>query len=169
MRDIKTYRNEEKTQEELQGARKLYENAHKYVTSITFRAPNPHDLTFVYDAWAKSSSVDVPYEKYKEHNQRIGERLTALLKSGAEIVLAVDETDESHTLGFIIFTDRDDIQEPILHYAYVKQKCRNQGIMKQMLRLVGFSLNNPIKTTTWVRRLNNYLNKPYRFEFIGGK
>ncbi len=105
-------------------------------SEVAFRPCTPNDIMDVVDWWAGSWrrskwAGTTPNNKIKEST---GETVRQLLSRGAKITLAVNKDNESQVLGFIC-TEKTKLNEPVVHFLFVKDYFRRHGISKLLLKV----------------------------------
>jgi hypothetical protein len=79
----------------------------------------------------------IPNNKFSETQ---GEAIRQLIARGAKVTLAVNSDNESQVLGFIC-TERTKLNEPVVHYLFVKDYYRRHGISKLLLKVEDIPLD----------------------------
>lgn len=82
------------------------------------REARPSDRAFVSHAWTESYRARVMSKIEKEISK---------LVHGSRVLIACDRTDDDVLLGFAAMSDAS------LHYAYVKEPLRGEGIARRLL------------------------------------
>lgn len=105
------------------------------------------DGNFIYHSWGNSyrdaalgAWGDIPKATYYK---RVRARIDALIRRGAEIKLAVDPDDPNIILGWMC------AEAPVLHYVYVKEAYRGQGIAMTLLAAVGLAAQKILPCSHW--------------------
>jgi GNAT superfamily N-acetyltransferase len=103
-----------------------------------FREMEPQDYNFILSNWAHSFKGS-PWAGCSPNNlwhSRIKEEVDQLLGRGAHVVMAVADDDRDHLLGFICF-EKPACGIPVIHYAYVKDDFREQGVGSALMDIAG--------------------------------
>lgn len=105
------------------------------------------DGNFVFHSWGNSyrdaalgAWGDIPKATYYK---RVRGRIEALIKRGAELKIACDPDDANIILGWMC------AEAPVLHYAYVKEAYRRQGIALSLLAACELSSPRVIPCSHW--------------------
>ena len=105
------------------------------------------DGNFIYHSWGNSYREaalgawgDIPKATYYK---RVRLRIDTLLKRGAELKIACDPDNQDIILGWMC------AESPVLHYVYVKEAYRKQGIALTLLNACGLSSTNVIPCSHW--------------------
>lgn len=125
-----------------------------------FRPYNPTtDVAFLYAAWIGSyekspwAGVLPGHAAYSIHKATIA----LLLQRGMKVTMAVNPDDDQQILGFIA-------REPgLLHFVFVKDMFRQQGIASALLTSAGFDRTQPLLhtfRTLDARYLGRLVHKP---------
>jgi GNAT superfamily N-acetyltransferase len=110
------------------------------------------DGNFVYSSWLNSyreSAIGGWKSPTGEamalgvYYKRARSRIDALIKRGAELKVACDPEDTNIILGWMCAED------PVLHYVYVKEAYRRQGIALSLLAACGLSSSRIIPCSHW--------------------
>lgn len=105
------------------------------------------DMPFVYNSWMNSyrdfARHAFPNEPAYSVYRRTRARLDALIKRGAELKIACDPDNTTIILGYAC------AELPVLHYVYVKEAYRRQGIALTLLNACGLSSANIIPCSHW--------------------
>lgn len=119
------------------------------------------DLSFLFKAWLSSyrkserAGVIPDHLFYPVHKAAINQ----LIARGMRITMAVSPDDRDQILGFIAYEPG-----PILHYIFVKDFVREQGVASLLLASANFAPDGPIFHTYWTsdlkRRFKNTVHKP---------
>ena len=101
---------------------------------VAFRPATRDDVMDIVDWWVHSFKRSkwagcTPNNKVKEV---FGESIRQLLARGSKLLLAVNPDNEAQVLGFIC-TEKTKLDEPVVHYLFVKDYYRRHGISKQLL------------------------------------
>ena len=116
------------------------------ILTATVREMIEGDKNFVYHSWIGSYRENAPVPGTVPRAtvcKRIRERIDTLLKRGAELKIACDPDDTNIILGWIC------AEPPALHYIYVKEAYRQQGIALTLLNSVGLASARVIPCTHW--------------------
>lgn len=73
----------------------------------------------------------IPNNKFNEVQ---GEVIRQLLSRGAKCTLAVNKDNPAQVLGFIC-TEKTKLNEPVVHFLFVKDYYRRHGISKLLLKV----------------------------------
>jgi hypothetical protein len=105
------------------------------------------DENFIFHSWGNSyrdaalaAWGDMPKATYYK---RVRTRIEALLSRGAELKLAVDPDDPNLILGWAC------AEAPVLHYVYIKEAYRRQGLALQLMGAVGLANARVIPCSHW--------------------
>jgi hypothetical protein len=105
------------------------------------------DHNFIYNSWINSYRDYAPWAKADVPRatiyKRLRERIDNLLLRGCELKIACDPEDTNLILGWMC------AEPPVLHYIYVKEAYRHQGIALTLMASVGLSSSNIIPCTHW--------------------
>jgi hypothetical protein len=109
---------------------------------ISFRPVSPDDIMDVVDWWTGSFrrskwAGTIPNNKFREVQ---GELIRQLISRGAKCLLAVNKSNEAQVLGFIC-TEKTKLEEPVVHYIFVKDYYRRHGISKLLLEAAGIPVD----------------------------
>jgi hypothetical protein len=103
---------------------------------IRYRAATKDDLRFVLSSWVRSyTHRRKPPEGMSLKGWRAGVRVTIadlLRRTTTRAVVACNPLNDTLIWGFAIF---DDGPEPVLHYCYVKEVFRGNGIGTELTRM----------------------------------
>lgn len=104
----------------------------------TFRPAAPGDLPFIYDYWLNSFRDSkwagvVTNDQYRAIYTRT---LQDLFKRGMKVLLAVSVDDPDTLVGFMAYEVRPS-GEYVIHYCYLKDYMRGQGLVKEFLTEIG--------------------------------
>lgn len=104
------------------------------------------DEACVYKAWL--NSYQAPAMRMwaldaRSYYRRMRMRVDALLRRGADLRMAVDPDDRNVILGWGC------AEPPVLHYVYVKEAYRHQGIALTLLAALGLAQEKKIVCTHW--------------------
>lgn len=108
---------------------------------VQYRAATKDDLRFILSSWVRSyTHRRKPPEGMSMKGFRAGVRVTIadiLRRPTTRAVIACNPLNERLIWGFAIFDDPDDYREsePVLHYCYVKEVFRGNGIGTELTRL----------------------------------
>jgi GNAT superfamily N-acetyltransferase len=99
---------------------------------IHIRDATTKDLNFITSSWAQSyyPQCGLGFEDYK-HYQNI---LINNIITNSINTIACDEQDHDHIFGYIIHDMY--MNEPVIHYTYVKALYRRMGIAKALMNEV---------------------------------
>lgn len=109
---------------------------------FTFRAYNEGDLPFIHSSWENSYFQNSPNIKFltravfRVHHRPIRERILA--SPGATIIVCTSKEDPDLILGWIAvepIPTRDDKEAIIIHYLYVKEVFKKEGIASTLISL----------------------------------
>jgi hypothetical protein len=112
------------------------------------------DLDFIESTWVECMRDASPHCRgiesaiYYPHQRATIRRALAR----ASICCAVDPKDTDVIWGYVVF---EPVSPPVVHFVYVKQKFRNEGIGRALLiqALGGVSLEHPFIATQYTDRL----------------
>ncbi len=113
---------------------------------VALRSYDPAtDRDFVYKAWLSSYKRSDHAGMIPDHLYYpvYGAVVAWLLGRGMQINLAVSPDDRDQILGFIAYEPR------VLHYAFVKDFVRRQGVASILLASANFSPASPLFCTFW--------------------
>ena len=116
-----------------------------------------NDRAFVYDSWLNSycdAGVALWGCNRSTFFSRERRRIDSLLSRGAELKVATVIGEGSIILGWMC------AEPPVLHYCYVKEAYRRQGVALQLLNAVGLSAVHLIPCTHWTP-MAEMLGKPW--------
>lgn len=103
---------------------------------IAFRPYKESDLNFIRSSWSSSYYRGADYTKFmspKEFNdQHRPIRDELLLSPNVAIIIACNPNDEDLILGWILVETKED--QFILHYLYVKEVFRREGLGRELVR-----------------------------------
>lgn len=106
---------------------------------IRYRSATKDDLRFILSSWVRSyTHRRKPPEGMSMKGYRAGVRLTIadiLRRPTTRAVIACNPLNDALIWGFSIFDDPDGPGEPVLHYCYVKEVFRGNGIGTELTRL----------------------------------
>jgi GNAT superfamily N-acetyltransferase len=112
------------------------------VIQVAFRPYRPStDIGFLFAAWIGSyktsdwAGVVCDHVTYAIHKATINQ----LLARGMKVVMAVNPDDEDQILGFVAYE-----VGPVLHFCFVKDVFRRQGVAKQLLEAAGIDRTGPV-------------------------
>lgn len=113
----------------------------KFADLVEFRVPKEDELPFILSSWFKSFRKSpwagtLPNNLY--HNC-MKELFDQLVERGMYVYVAAASTDPDQLLGFIAF---EEATVPVVHYVFVKDKFRKQGIGSALMRQAGASADN---------------------------
>lgn len=96
---------------------------------IHLRDATQDDLSFITSSWMQSyyPQSNLSFEDYKHYQNKL---VKNILKNSINTV-ACDETDNNLIFGYIIHDMY--INEPVIHYLYVKALYRRMGIAKALI------------------------------------
>lgn len=100
------------------------------------------DRGFVFHSWLKSfknshyAGVIPMHHYYKVYTEALNDILS---REGTEVVVATnpEESDARHEIFGWCCAERGPGHPPVLHYIYMKQAFRHNGIAKEMLQATG--------------------------------
>ena len=118
------------------------------------RPEKPEDWSFIRAAWTESYRRSrhagcIPAQHWRQVMDLTLEHLKA---SGLAVLLAVDPEDPDHLLGFLAHTGN------VVHYAYVKEPLRRNGICRALLSHIGLHRGESI-TYTFHTNCSTYFHK----------
>lgn len=116
---------------------------------MLLREANQNDLNFIYNSWSytyrKSPIMYRMDVKLYFENQT--KQMHRILKDSC-VYIACDSEDPSHIFGYIVFEDLQNIA--VIHYIYVKNSFRKNGIASYLLESVGINERPCVAThDTW--------------------
>ena len=137
------------------------QNAANINSEIILRPHNKSDINFVRDSWTKTAyqysdlKYIVPFDVFASfHKRAVGKILdspeTALIIAGAE-------GDPDLLLGWICVEKPKKLKGSIVHFLYVKELFRTEGVATQMLNQL--NLETPILFTAMTRKSSKILVK----------
>lgn len=135
------------------------------LTSTVRDYEKDRDEGLVYHSWSNSYREavqhrwgDIPlYSYYK----RMRASIDALLARGAEVKIACDPDDQNLIMGWAC------AEPPALHYVYVKEVYRRQGIGASLVRACGLSSSQVIPCSHWTAFAEEISsNKPRLFRRV---
>ncbi len=99
-------------------------------------------MHFVFKAWISSFEGSpwagvVPAHVYYDIAKM---SINQLLHRGMKIALAVNPDDDNQIIGFIAYESSG----PLLHYLFVKDLFRGEGVAKALLAFAGFDPSGPV-------------------------
>lgn len=112
----------------------------EYLGMCTFRLMKAEDFKFVLSSWLKSFRRSpwaglIANNSYHSVMKQTVDQLSA---RGAQIVVAENRESPGQLLGFICF-ERTKVNIPVLHYIFVKDLFRKQGIGAALLEMAGIT------------------------------
>lgn len=134
---------------------------------VKIRQATESDWPHIVITWLKSFarsdfSRHIDVATYRANHKRLIQKFVET----SDIILAVDEDDESFIFGYIVFEYDRYKQETVLHYLHVKPKFRQFGIGKRLLMLATnqetFIITHYTKPFKWLKQ-TNYKYDPYLF------
>jgi len=117
---------------------------------IELRPVEAGDIHFILDSWLKSyrdAVRNVSDDDYFKHHQA----LIAAIASRSSLVVACDKETPAFILGYVCGELLSDSRGILVHYAYTKQNYRCHGIMRDLLKLLGWNPDMRIYATHWNR------------------
>ncbi len=105
---------------------------------LTIRGMRPTDWRLISDAWQRSYR-NSPWAGVVPNHLWAGlmlEMQDGLLARGADCAVIVDESRPDLIVGFICTERVAGLEQPVLHYLYVKRDFRGVGIAGDLLRSV---------------------------------
>lgn len=99
---------------------------------MIIRDANSKDLAFITSSWSQSyyPQSNLSFDDYK-HFQNI--LMKTILKDSYNLI-ACDDTDQDVIFGWICHTEY--LNEPVVHYLYVKAIYRRLGVAKALMNEV---------------------------------
>ena len=134
------------------------------VLPITIRPLIANDLNFVYDTWLMSyRNTLMPEGGARDKFYRMmRKRVSMLLLRGAKALVAVDPSEPDYIYGFIC------AEENLLHYVYVKDAYRGNGVSLQLTAEAGLGGASPLFCTHWSTAFDRIsIKKPGALRYIG--
>lgn len=128
---------------------------------ILIREFKPEDVNFIISCWVKSS-----YKSSTGYKERLGvyhRGIDSLIKKKYDrkellAYVACMEDDPDLLLGFVVIG-----MDMSLHYVYVKEAFKRQGIGTKLLDHV-FKSRKEIKASFWTKDIK-YIQKIYKVEY----
>ena len=94
------------------------------------RAPRPSDQAFVASSWVRSMS------RTRAESPKIGRDVDLILeRHDTRCLIDSERRDDNRIRGWICYADVPSM--PTLHYCYVRQEFRREGIATQLLDEAG--------------------------------
>ena len=122
---------------------------------VTYRAATAGELPFVFHSWLRSFqgthyAGPLPDDLYYEAYHTAIERLLA--RPGVRVLCAVDagaEPGERALFGYLVIEPATTGQpfQAVVHYAYVKEPFRRNGVFKSLLTAAGVKPTGPLAYT----------------------
>ncbi len=115
---------------------------------VAIRAYRPDgDMPFVYKAWITSYRTSDRAGTVPDHVFYALTKIAInqLLARGMKIALAVSPDDDDQILGFIAY----EAPGPVLHYCFVKDMFRRQGVASLLTAYANFAPDGPLFCTHW--------------------
>lgn len=114
------------------------------MSAIVHRPAKPSDVPFVFDSWLRSfrlahAAGPIPMDMYYPVYRRVLERLLA--RPGVEVLLA-EFAGVDVIFGYLVHErgyrrPRSDEATPLVHYCYVRESSRQQGIAAGLFAAAG--------------------------------
>jgi predicted GNAT family acetyltransferase len=110
---------------------------------FTFRAYEPNDIPFIHSSWENSYYQGLPYIEhlsravFRLHHRPVRERI--LNQPNVTIIVCTSKEDPNLILGWIAvetIPTRNNESSIIIHYVYVKEVFKKEGIATHLLNLV---------------------------------
>lgn len=105
----------------------------------TFRPHLINDLPFLHSSWGKSYYEGVnghkllSPEEFHIHHRPIREKI--LSRPNVAIIICASKEDLGHIIGYIIVEKPPQSRGLILHYIYVKQVFKREGIAHKLIQM----------------------------------
>lgn len=125
------------------------------------------DLNFIRNSWAKSYYKGSEYVKFispnEFHERHRPIREEILKRPNIALVVACSTDDEDLILGWILIEKPKEKSGTILHYLYVKEAFKKEGISKELMNKL--LTNTPIMVTHMTERASKIIQyHPSRFK-----
>ncbi len=115
---------------------------------VRFRAPAKSDVPFVVDSWVKSARATPAHAPmWSDVYARTYVPIVDALVRSAFILVAYYETDRDHLCGWIAWDDAPS-SGFVLHYVYVKDDLRRDGLATMMVKHVRPNFGDEITTVS---------------------
>lgn len=138
------------------------------ISEMAFRPMRLEDEPFVFSSWLNSYWDDISGSTfvndlskttfYRYHHKVID----ALLKR-SRILIGTPKEDSNVILAYIVMEEKT---PPILHYLYVKESFRNEGIATYLAKQFVSDFKNLIITHLTVSPKVQYLRNKYSLNYI---
>lgn len=134
---------------------------------MTIRDVAPADVGLIFSSWLKSARagpalVIIPGPVYFAQHHKL---IEGYFKTST-IKVACNPDDSNQIMGYIAYETVVDADQSLLvvHFCYIKEVFRNQGIASALLASTGHELGKPFFYTTATKaseNLNRKLNMAY--------
>lgn len=112
------------------------------VLTANIRDYRASDFNCIVSQWIKSHR---DCGTTKIHDGELRRRITSLLQDQSRFRVSCDPEDDDQILGWVC------ADAPVLHYLYVKQPFRRQGIARQLLAAANLASITEILCTHWTQ------------------
>lgn len=102
--------------------------------TLPVRPAREGDMAFVAMSWRASFEPRFTFDR--DHYRAEMDRTIGKLCARGQVIVAHDPEDDDHLVGFAVVS----VDGRELHYVYVKQQFRGQGIARDMLK--GFAIDS---------------------------
>lgn len=134
-----------------------------------FRPYEPSDINFIHSSWGRSYYKGANYirsmspTEFNEHHRPIRDKLLASKKS--IIIVCASKMDPSLIIGWVMIEPRDTIGK-IVHYLYVKEAFKREGIGAELLSLLKEDQVIISHLTDKAERILNHSNRYKHYRFL---
>lgn len=129
---------------------------------VGFRAALPDDEAIVFNAWllAHRKHGDWPprlssQRYFAEHKETI-----AKLIARSRMLVACNEQRPSQVLGFVCWEVAANTIGPTLHWLFVKQPFRRNGIARELLKQAHIGQEPALRCSHWTQRAEQLRARP---------
>lgn len=113
---------------------------------LEYRPCEVLDVNFILNSWLKSYQPSAPPARDYWASQQA---LIAKLAEHAKVILVCDAENPSFIIGYIC---GETVQSEFrVHYIYVKNSYRRQGVARSLLVALGWTPGTPIIASHWTR------------------
>lgn len=108
----------------------------------------PVDAPFVFSGWVESfrsahAAGPIPSDMYRTLYREILRRVL----DRSRVVVAYNLDRPTQLFGFAVRDREDDQERPVLHYVFVKQFFRRNGVARYLVQELGISTRDPFVYT----------------------
>lgn len=108
------------------------------MSDTTIRAAKGTDAALILETWVGTYRNSpwagvIPNNRFNEVTE---DAIKQLLLRGSQIDCAVDAANPQHVVGYVVH-EKTRLGEPVVHYLFVKDLYRRQGLARQLLEHAG--------------------------------